>query len=139
MRTQFELRFDTMPKGTAQQKRYDGRRGIYFKSKKLIALEQTFANALFPYTPELPSDKPIKLVVWFGFDTKEKRKWGHYKTTRPDCDNYVKEFKDVMTKVGFWLDDAQVVDLHIIKTYSENAFIWVRIDELEEGLFGGAI
>ena len=135
---QFRIDFPNgMPKGTAQQKRYNSQTGVYFKDKKLINLERTFTLALRPHRPKDPIECPVKLTVWFGFEIKQKARWGEYKPTRPDCDNYIKEFKDVMTKEGFWIDDSQVADERNIKTYSENAFIWVRIEELNDRKFGG--
>ena len=95
-----------------------------------------FFYKLKPHAPSAPSDKPIKLTVWFGFGIKQKSKWGQYKTTRPDTDNYIKTFKDVMTKCGFWLDDAQVVDERTIKTFTESPFIWVEVEEVDK-IFGG--
>ena len=58
--------------------------------------------------------------------------WGKYKPTRPDTDNYIKEFKDVMTSLDFWNDDSQVVDERVIKTYAEKASITVWWEELDE-------
>jgi len=86
-----------------------------------------------PYRPKEPSERPIRLTVCLYFDiSKPKKLWGQYKTTRPDCDNYVKEIKDVMTELGFWKDDAQVVDLHVIKRYSEKATIYIQLEELDD-------
>jgi len=60
---------------------------------------------------------PIKLtVVWtFYWNARELQRrlngklpiWVP-KATRPDDDNLVKMFKDVMTKLGYWKDDAHV-------------------------------
>ena len=139
MKDQFYLHFDTMPKGTAQQKRYNGKSHTYFKDDKLLNAETEFKLALLPYRPAIPCTKPIKLIVWFAFDTKNKRLWGkpidgvtlyEYKATRPDTDNYIKLFKDVMVKTGFFKDDSIVVDERIIKTYAEKATIMVSYQEI---------
>ena len=90
MKRQFYLHFETMPKGTSQQKRLNRRTGGVWEP-------------------------------WRGYT---------YKPTRPDTDNYIKLFKDCMTAAGFWLDDAQVVDERIIKTYAENATIGVSWEEV---------
>ena len=37
-----------------------------------------------------------------------------------------------MTELGFWKDDAQVVDLHVIKRYSEKATIYIQLEELDD-------
>ena len=131
MKTQFLLTFEEgLPRGTAQQKRYDSRRHLYFKDKKLLSLERTFKTALLPYRPKKPSEEPIRLDIWLTFSIKApKRIWGTWKATKPDVDNYVKAFIDQMTG-DFFLDDAQVVDLRVRKTYAEKASIFVQIEEL---------
>ena len=132
MKTQFLLTFEEgLPRGTAQQKRYDSRRHLYFKDKKLLSLERTFKTALLPYRPKKPSEEPIRLDIWLTFSIKApKRLWGTWKATKPDADNYVKELKDAMTAVGFWHDDAQVVDLRVVKTYAEKGSITVQLETL---------
>ena len=37
-----------------------------------------------------------------------------------------------MTEVGFWNDDAQVVDLHVIKRFAEKATIYIQLEELSD-------
>ena len=86
------------------------------------------------YRPQQTSDKPIRLTVILYFDIKAPKKlWGTYKTTKPDCDNYVKEIKDVMTLLKFWKDDNQVVDLRVVKYFAEKGTIFIRMEELEDG------
>ena len=134
MKNEFYLRFENgMPKGTSQQKRYNRRTGRYFMGSKLKAQHDQFILMMKKYKPKEPSDKPIRLLICLYFDIKQPKKlWGTYKTTRPDCDNYVKELTDCMTEVGFWEDDAQVVDLHVIKRFAEKATIYIQLEELDD-------
>ena len=48
--------------------------------------------------------------------------------TRPDLDNYSKAIMDSLTGVA-WLDDAQVVDLHLSKLYSEKPRVEIEVRE----------
>lgn len=73
MKDKFILKLGTMPKGTAQMKRYNGRTHTYFKDRKLMETEKEFFFALRPYAPEEPSELPIELHIWFYFDVKEKK------------------------------------------------------------------
>ena len=134
MKDQFYLHFDTMPKATAQQKGVYVRNGKprFYEKNSVESARREFIYALNEYKPKIPSDKPIKLTIWFAFDVKDKKLWGQPKTTRPDTDNYLKLFKDCMTSAGYWLDDAQVVDERIFKTYAEKATIMVRWEEIRE-------
>ena len=131
MKDKFILEFETMPKGTAQQKRYDGRHGIYFKSKTLLETERIYRAKLLPHKPGHPSDAPIRLFIVLYFDKKSPKKlWGTYKTPRPDADNFCKALIDQMTQVGFWTDDSQIVDLRIKKYYAEKASIFIEWEEV---------
>lgn len=144
MKNEFYLHFDEgMPKGTAQEKGekimykiQNGRRVPYihhYRKNEVEITRRVIGLKMARFRPEKPSYKPIKLEVFLYFDVKERKKWGSYKDTKPDCDNYVKEIKDIMTALGFWGDDAQVVDLRVVKRYAEKATICIRWEELEDG------
>ena len=132
MANTFILNLDTMPKGTAQQKRYNGKTHTYFKSKSLRNTEFIFFESLYPHAPDKPSEAPIRLMVIFNFDVKDKKKWDKYKTSVPDVDNYAKAFIDQMTRCGYWKDDSQIADLHLVKTWGKDARIIVRWEEIED-------
>lgn len=132
MKGQFYLHFETMPEGTGQQKgvRVVNGRPYFYKKPSIETAEYKFKAALLPYKPKKPSTLPIKLSIWFYFDVKNKKLWGQPKPTRADVDNYLKVFLDCMTAVGFWKDDAQVVDVHVGKFYAEKASIAVSWAEV---------
>lgn len=144
MKNEFYLHFEEgMPKGTAQMKgeriayRFIGGKKVpyidHYRKPEVQATRNQLTLMMKKYRPKQPSDRPIRLVVCLYFNiSKPKKLWGKYKTTRPDCDNYVKEIKDVMTDLKFWNDDAQVVDLRVIKRYSEKATIYIRLEELDD-------
>ena len=145
MKTEFYLHFpEGLPRATSQEKgesiRYkkvDGRILPYidhYRKPKVQALRNELTLKMKRYRPKKTSEKPIRLTVILYFDIKAPKKlWGTYKTTKPDCDNYVKEIKDVMTLLKFWKDDNQVVDLRVIKYFAEKGTIFIRMEELEDG------
>ena len=131
MKDKFILELETMPKATAQMKRFNGHTHTYFKSKTLLETERLYRAKLLPHKPGHPSDAPIRLFIVLYFDKKSpKRLWGTYKTTRPDADNFCKALIDQMTQVGFWTDDSQIVDLRIKKYYAEKASIFIEWEEV---------
>lgn len=133
MKDSFILQLETMPKATAQMKRFNGHTHTYFKSKTLLETERIYKAKLLPHKPGHPSDAPIRLFIVLYFDKKSPKKlWGCYKTTRPDADNFCKALIDQMTQVGFWNDDAQIADLHIIKRYAAEAQIYIEWEELPD-------
>ena len=140
MKNSFILTFERgMPGGTAQQKgeavryRRDGSAYIqHYRKDKVQDFRDSLVLRMKKYAPKEQMTEPIKLEIYVHFDTKTRSKWGKYKVTRPDCDNFVKEIKDVMTLLRFWKDDAQVVDLRVVKIYSEKASISISYEELPE-------
>ena len=126
------LTMDQIPKGTAQQKRFDGRTKHYFKSARLQQTEDFYLNELRPYAPTAPITGAVSLSIDFDYFTPTKKRRGKWKITRPDVDNIAKLLIDCMTKLGFWLDDAQVARLVVNKRYSntEQAQITISWREL---------
>jgi len=67
-----------------------------------------------------------------SWSEKKRRKQGaHYKTSKPDADNVGKLVSDSLNGIVF-NDDAQVVDMRVIKQYGLNAQTRVVIDTLQE-------
>lgn len=145
MKNEIYLQFEEgLPRSTAQLKgetiRYKKVNGKiipyieHYRKPEVQRLRNILTYKLKRYRPEQPSEKPIRLMVILYFDVKSPKKlWGTYKTTKPDCDNYVKEIKDVMTLLKFWKDDNQVVDLRVVKYFAEKGTIFIRMEELEDG------
>ena len=131
MKDRFTLSFETMPKGTAQMKRYNGKTQTYFKSKTLMETEKIYRIQLMKHRPYIPAEGAVRLFICLYFDKKSPKKlWGTYKTTRPDADNFCKALIDQMTQAGFWTDDSQIVDLRIKKYYAEKASIFIEWEEV---------
>lgn len=145
MKSEFYLHFpEGLPRCTSQEKgeavRYKrvGDKILpyidHYRKPHVQALRNELTLKMKRYRPEQTSEKPIRLTVILYFDIKAPKKlWGTYKTTKPDCDNYVKEIKDVMTLLKFWKDDNQVVDLRVVKYFAEKGTIFIRMEELEDG------
>ena len=144
MKNNIFLNFENgMPKGTSQEKgeciRYkirEGRRVPYihhFKEKHVEGMRAEFELKLKRHKPKKPVQGPVRLSLSLFFDVKRPKKlWGTYKTTRPDLDNYAKELIDSMTAVGYWEDDSEIADLHVVKYYSEKGAIYIKAEELKE-------
>ncbi len=71
-------------------------------------------------------------TIWF-FPMGKSHKDGEWRTTRPDTDNLQKILKDCMTKLGFWMDDAQVSREYVEKRWSDMPTgIYIDIEKLDE-------
>ena len=74
--------------------------------------------------------------MWLGvkwcFPIRGRHRDGEYKATKPDTDNLEKLLKDVMTELGFWMDDAQVASELCEKFWAEIPGIYILLTGLEE-------
>ena len=109
-------------------KQTQGRRK--YKTDPLREAELKFRAHLTPHRPAKPLDGPVRLVVKWIWYTKDKRKWGTYKTTRPDTHNLQKLFVDVMEDCGYFKDDARVASETVEKFWDETPGIWVFVEEI---------
>lgn len=130
----FFIATDTIPRTSAQQKGVQvvhGRPMFYTKAKVQDA-KRFYAICLKAHRPPGPIEGAIKLIVNFYYPVRKPHKNGEPKTTRPDTDNMIKLLKDVMTDVGFWVDDSQIVHETVTKSYSEPSGIQIRLVRLDK-------
>lgn len=108
--------------------RYANRRT--YKTKALQEWERYLEASLKDFIPENPLEGPIELRVGFGFQAKRKKDVGAWKETKPDTDNSIKTLKDVMTRMGFWTDDAQVTYEVCRKFWTDSPGITIAVSSL---------
>ncbi|MBO7712651.1 MAG: RusA family crossover junction endodeoxyribonuclease [Methanobrevibacter sp.] len=115
--------------------------GKYFIGKKsnskAIQTKEELLTMLMSHAPKKPLESAIALKIdifysWRKSETKKnKAKLIMPVITKPDLDNWVKQFNDCLTRLAFWRDDAQVFDLHIRKFYADVPRIEVKIIETD--------
>ena len=125
----FELKFDQIPSGTAQQKKFG--KGFVYESKNAREARKVYQEQLKKVAPEQPLQNAVWLEIEFDYVIKDKRKKGTLKTSRPDLDNVAKLFIDEMMKSGFFVDDSQIVKLCLFKKFSEDDVARIKV-KLEE-------
>lgn len=108
--------------------RYSNRRT--YKTKSLIEWERRLREGLESHRPKKPISGPIRLQVTWGFKARLKKDLFTYKLTRPDTDNMQKTLKDVMTLMGYWDDDSQVVYEICKKMWVDEPGIVIKVEEL---------
>lgn len=104
--------------------------GRTYKTKALQEWERYLEVGLKGLIPENPLEGPIELRVGFGFQAKRKKDEGAWKETKPDTDNMIKTLKDVMTRMGFWADDAQVTYEVCRKFWTDSPGITIAVSSL---------
>lgn len=131
---EFFLPMAKVPNVTHQEKRIAVKNGkpVVYEDARLRDARNLYTALLARYKPEDPISGAVALKTVWMFEPTGKHKSGDFKTTKPDTDNLVKLFKDCMTRTGFWLDDAQVVDEHTIKGYGPPVGVYVKVEEIGE-------
>lgn len=126
------------PTATAQQKGVNTRGASphFYTKKSVEAVKTMYKLAILDYfrkskEPIPYFNGPVSVSVRFDFAMTDKRTWGRYKTTKPDCDNLVKLLLDVLTGLHFWRDDAVVASLKVEKFYSNQNSVVIKVEDLK--------
>ena len=118
------------PTATQQEKK------INFKTKTVYAdpaakdARAKLRAHLAKYAPDQPFTGPIRMDVIWGFPMKGKHQNGDWHTNKPDLDNAQKALQDVMTELGFWIDDKQIANLTTSKIWTFHPGISIIVSEL---------
>ena len=131
MKIVIDTPFD-IPGSTPQQRKTGGGKSTH-PTQGLRYARAAWRALVEPYRPAKPMAGAVGLLVFLSYHTDDRKKQGEYKTTRPDGDNLLKIIKDAMTKAGFWKDDNQVADEHIVRLWTEReSHVAIEAKELEE-------
>ena len=108
--------------------RIDFRGRQTYKSKHLQEVESFYTQLLKPFAPKEPIVGGALVDISFYYKTA-KRLRGLPRLCRPDVDNMAKTVLDVMTKLGYWNDDSQVIQLKASKFNSDSNRICIKVSE----------
>ena len=127
---EFHELFD-IPSATPQQRKLHGKAS--YPSRSLSLARASWQALLEKHAPPEPLDGPLKIRVRLYYHVKTKEMKVDYKTTRPDGVNILKLIEDVMTKCGYWHDDAQlsVEEVHRLVWPGEE-MVGIRVERLED-------
>lgn len=94
--------------------------------------EATLKRVLKQHRPAKPHTGALALTVRWSYpyrksEPKKNRLRAIPCDTRPDCDNLMKKLGDVMTKLEFWKDDAQIAEVTFRKEWSDSPGITITI------------
>lgn len=115
------------------------RSGITFTPKKTINYE-TLIRELFAvkYPDFEPLEGPVRmsLSAWLRIPKTSKRKTAAMEsgeirpTKKPDMSNILKSVEDALNDLAY-RDDKQIVELELVKKYSNRPRIELTVEELE--------
>lgn len=125
---------------TAQQRIRHTWTGWTYKSITQKSNEYVLDEALLAHKPKTPLEGPVRLIftaympIPASIPKKQRQaildgKIGYVK--KPDVDNLSKQLLDAMTRLQFWTDDRQVVELTARKSYSDNPHWAVTLEPVK--------
>lgn len=104
---------------------------LFYDPPDLKAAKQKLEAHLAKHVPAAPYSSGIRLITKWLFPAGDHPD-GSYRITKPDTDNLQKALKDIMTKLGFWTDDALVASEITEKFWGNVPGIYIRIETLQE-------
>jgi len=102
-----------------------------YQAAELKDAQSMLEAHLAKHVPVAPYNVGVRMVTKWCFP-RGMHKDGEYRTTKPDTDNLQKMLKDVMTRLGFWKDDALVASDFCEKFWAEIPGIYIKIQPLAE-------
>lgn len=119
------------PTVTHQEKKVSVIKGkpVFYEPSNLKDTRLKLMSHLARFVPSKKYIGGVRLIVKWCFPRKSHRD-GEYKITKPDTDNLQKLLKDVMTKLGYWVDDNLVASEIVEKFWAEKPGIYIRIEDL---------
>ncbi|MBK5077339.1 RusA family crossover junction endodeoxyribonuclease [Lactococcus lactis] len=131
----FEFFMNKMPT-TRQQKGIKVVKGQVRSYNRGNTANYELQKNLLMNKPKVPFDKgvAVTLKVYFVYGTKDKKKWGKRKITRPDGDNLMKGFQDYMQHYRYFMDDAQIAPLIVDRFWGQNNKIIVELYKTDDTL-----
>ena len=131
MRTEFFMPMKP-PTKTHQEKEARCVKGKpqFYEPAELSAVRVKLTSHLAGHVPEKKYTGAVRLMTKWCYPITGKHKDGEWKTTKPDTDNMVKMFKDCMTDLNYWTDDALVASEIIEKFWAKLPGIYVVIESL---------
>ena len=123
-----------IPTVTAQMHKVSARSGkpVFYDPPELKAAKAKLRDSIAPFAPSEPCNGAVRLCVKWLFPASGAHANGEYKTTRPDTDNLQKALKDIMTRLHFWNDDAQVASEIVEKFWADMPGLYVAVKEMHD-------
>ena len=119
------------PTATYQEKKINWKTKTIYPDPAAKDAREKLRAHLVQHIPDQPLTGPIRMAIIWGFHKGiGKHKNGDWHTRKPDLDNVQKALQDVMTELGFWKDDCEIVQLSSSKIWTWHPGISIILREL---------
>ena len=132
-----EIRMDGQPIGKGRP-RFSRKSGVAYTPEKTARYEDRLAwaaQAVMAGRALLVGPLSVTVSAHMEIPVSKSKKWRaaaigqeHRPTTKPDSDNIAK-LLDALNKI-VWVDDAQIVALHVFKHYSDRPRLEIAVTPL---------
>lgn len=124
------LTFESVPIAKKRPRISRNLHSMFNPQSKIESDHQLLARSMF--NNRKPFAGPLEVEFTFCFPLPKKPTHKHYFHSRPDIDNLVKYYMDMLNTIA-WNDDRQIVKLIAEKIYSFNPCTIIKISEIEDG------
>ncbi len=121
------------PEATHQEKKVrfvKGKLPVFYEPPRVRDARGKLTANLAKHAPTEPLTGPVGCLVKWLFPITNKQINGQWRDRKPDTHYLNKLLFDVMTSLGYWTDDAQVVSEIIQKFWSLTPGIYIELREL---------
>ena len=118
------------PTATQQEKKINFKTKHVYPDARAADARAKLRAHLVKFVPDEPLSGPIRMTVVWGFPESGKHPNGSWHIQKPDLDNLQKTLQDVMTELGFWIDDKQIAQLQVMKIWTWHPGISVILEEI---------
>lgn len=123
-----------LPTVTLQSKQINRRTGAVHDSASLKDAKEKLDAHLAKKHAELGVQAPIEgavaLTLYLGYKADTKHLPGEPYAKKPDWDNATKLIQDSLARVGFFKDDKQVAEAHVVQHWADMPGLYIKIKEL---------
>lgn len=133
---EFFIPFEVQPKQGDRSCVLNGR-VKHYQPKKVTSNANALVLLSNQYRPLEPLTGPLKMELrfysnWRTSDSKKVRATGKaYQDTKPDWDNLCKQICDCLQASGFFKNDSQLADIHVMKLRTNTPGVFVKLSRCE--------
>lgn len=107
-----------------------GPRGRVYDSDTLAQVRESMTALIAPYRTSQRLTGALSVDVRWCYPPRGGHRAGEPYALKPDIDNSVKLVLDCMQRLGFFADDRQVAELHVVQAFAEPSGLYVAVREL---------
>lgn len=107
-----------------------GPHGRVYDSERLARVRESMTALIAPHRPSQSLRGALSMDVRWCYPPRGTHRAGEPYALKPDIDNACKLVLDCMQRLGFFEDDRQVAELHVVQAFSDVPGLYVAVSEI---------